>query len=157
MKRFVVFGVIMFLLVSGSAWAADAVSISKYYFQDLGLKVVKIDWTDSPNAALSATDSDIDKFMRGWSVYKAETAPGTAAAQPDDDYDVVLNQTAFGVTIDIMGGELQNRDETTHERAFPLVDASYAPVQIVSGLTLVVTGQTNAAGTGTVVLYLYEY
>jgi len=157
MKKLTVFIVLVLLLLAGQAWATDAVSISKYYFQEMGLKVVEIDWTDSPNAALSATDTDIDKFMRGWWVYKAETAPGTGGSQPDDDYDIALNMTAFGVTIDIMGGELGDRDETTHERAFPKVDASYAPVHIISGLTLVVTGQTTAAATGTIVLYLYQY
>ena len=83
-----------------------------------------------------------------------QTIPGTAAAQPDDDYDITITD-AEGV--DLMGGVLANRDETNGEEAVPLIGAVYGPQPVISALTVTVSGQATAAATGEIYLFFARF
>ena len=120
------------------------------------IKVVQVDWVNSPNLALNTAYSIIDKELSGWYVFMAETIPGAGGAAPDANYDIALNNSAG---TDMFGGEIQNRSQTANEVAIPKIDASYGPFPVKKDdvLTLVITGQTNALGTGTIYFYFSRY
>ena len=144
----------LLLLITTSAFAADAMTVTPYNYEGDNLRVVKVDWTDSPALTLESQSTGIDAWLNGWSLFKVQTKPGTAAAQPDDDYDITVTD-AEGY--DIMGGELINRDETNTEEAVPKIDAVYGPQPNISAWTITVSGQTAAAGTGEIYMFFSRY
>jgi hypothetical protein len=94
-------------------------------------------------------------------ILKIVTIPGEDCDQPDDDYDVVINDEDG---LDIALGLLANRDEATAEAVVPVHNAEVAigcndyvttAPQYVSGvLTLVVSNaSTCVVTTGTVRIY----
>ena len=104
--------------------------------------VLTFSWTaDSSNGSVpaTATVSDVDAF-----VFMVVTNPGTTA--PTDDYDITLTDEDG---VDIMGGNLADRDEANSEQAVLTV------TRFVSGtLTLNITNNSVNSATGTVAVYL---
>lgn len=151
--------IVLLACFSGTALAADAITVTTNELAGFNVRIVIIEWTDTPALALSSSYTEIIKFMRGWYVYKAITSPGAAGAQPTDLYDVTLTQVIPGTTgtVDIMGGELANRSNASNQEVVPKVDSVYGPQPITGDLTLNVTNNSNASGTGVIVLFLAKY
>ena len=114
--------------------------------------VLTLSWTADAAAATvpdTSTTDDITNQIKGLFLYMVVTNPGAVA--PTDNYDITIEDTDG---IDIMGGALQNRDQTNTEQAMPFVGASYAPRPIGGTLTLKISGNSVNSATGTVKLYL---
>jgi hypothetical protein len=150
------FTIIMLLLLAFpvSVFATDAMVVTKFDYKDDNLRVIKVDWVDSPALTIESQFSGIDSWIEGWYLFKVQTKPGTAAAQPDDNYDITITD-AEG--LDIMGGELLNRDETNAEEAVPKIDLVYGPQPNISSWTITVSGQTTALGTGEIYIFFARY
>ena len=142
------------LLTASTSWAVDSMTVTSQNYKNDNLRVIKIDWVDSPALTMDSQFSGIDSWIQGWYLFKAQTKPGAAAAQPDDDYDITITDAEGH---DIMGGELANRDESNTEEAVPLIDSVYGPQPNISSWTITVSGQTTAAGTGEIYLFFARY
>jgi len=154
MKKIIVLMATVFLLFAQSAYAADAMTVTLYDLRDSNMRVVHVAWTDSPALTLESQKEGTDAFLRGWYLYKVQTIPGSGAAQPDDDYDITITDTD---DIDVMGGELVDRDETNAEEAVPKVDASYMAQPCISAWKINVTDQATAAATGEIYMFFARY
>lgn len=93
----------------------------------------------------TASTVDIDGF-----VFLVVTDPGTTA--PTDDYDITLTD-ANGV--DIMGGELLNRDESNSEQAVPLIDGVFGSRYVKGVLTINISN--NSVNSAVVVVKIFYY
>ena len=153
-KLLTCFVIILAIVFAGDAMAADAMTVTMEDHPLENLRVVKVTWTDSPALTPESQSSGANVFTNGWYLFKAQTIPGTAAAQPDDNYNITITD-AEGV--DLMGGELANRDDTNAEEAVPKIDGVYGPQPVISALTVTVTGQTNTSGTGELYLFFAKY
>lgn len=142
------------LFFAGSAYAADAMVVTLEDNQNDNLRIAKIDWTDSPALTIESQSTGFDAWIKGWYLFKIQTKPGAAAAQPDDNYNITITD-AEGM--DLMGGEALLRDETNPEEAVPLIDGVYGPQPIISALTITVSAQATAAGTGELYLFFARY
>jgi len=144
----------LILTLAGASYAADAMVVTLEDNPNDNLRVVHLAWTDSPALTIESQSTGFNAWIKGWYLFKVQTIPGTAAAQPDDDYDITITD-AEGV--DLMGGETMNRDETNGEEAVPKIDAVYSPQPIISALTITVSGQATAAATGEIYLFFARY
>lgn len=142
------------LLVASVSWASDSMTVTPYDYKDHNLRVIKIDWVDSPALTMESQYSGVDSWIQGWYLFKVQTKPGAAAAQPDDDYDITITDAEGH---DVMGGELANRDESNTEEAVPKIDTVYGPQPNISSWTITVSGQTTAAGTGEIYMFFSQY
>jgi len=138
---------------------ADSITVSfteTDSINDTNLRIVQVDWVDTPDLALNTAYDGIDQLLAGWYCFMAETIPGAGGAAPDDQYDIVLTNS---VGTDIFGGELANRSNTSNEVAVPKIDAAYGPFPIKhnDSLTFTLTNNTNASGTGTIYFYFARY
>jgi hypothetical protein len=70
---------------------------------------------------------------------------------PTDNYDITITD-AHGV--DVMGGELNNRDAINSEQALPKIDAVYGGGIINETVTLNISNNSVNSATGTVTLYI---
>lgn len=106
-----------------------------------------LSWTADASAATvpAYTTKDFLGF-----VTMVTTNPGATA--PTDNYDITITDSDG---VDIMGGELANRDTTNTEQATPLVGATYRDRHVIGKLTLNISGNAVNSATGTVVIY-YE-
>jgi hypothetical protein len=160
MKK-IVYGLIFLIILgfSGMLYAADAMTVTPIHDSSSNLIVVKIDWTDSPNLTLESQSTGINNLLAGWYCYGAETVPGSGAAQPDNLYDIVVTNAAG---TDIFDTALTNRSNTGNETALTVFNSAKGPFPIKprglsDALTITITGQTTAAGTGTIYLYFARY
>lgn len=142
------------LLVASVSWAADSMTVTPHDYKDHNLRVIKIDWVDSPALTMESQYSGVDSWIQGWYLFKVQTKPGAGAAQPDDDYDITITDAEGH---DVMGGELANRDESNTEEAIPKIDTVYGPQPNISSWTITVSGQTTAAGTGEIYMFFSQY
>lgn len=100
------------------------------------------------NGALTATATSFD--VDGW-VFMATTDPGTALT---DNYDIGLVDSD---SADVFGLSLNDRDTSTSEQASPLLDGTdYGERFVDSTLTVDVTGNSNANGSVTLVVYFHR-
>lgn len=113
--------------------AAGSMTITEYMSGTV--KKIKAVWTASTGDAGNVSGTTTNMF--DGRIIGAITVPGTGADQPDDNYDIALND-ADGV--DVALGALANRDETNTEF---VAEASMAGVAR-SKLTIAVTN----AGSG---------
>lgn len=101
---------------------------------------------DASDGSYPATATrDINGF-----VYLVETDPGATA--PTDNYDITLTNEAG---IDIMNGELVDRDTANSESAVPEVDSLPCSYFVDGTLTLTITN--NSVNSATVVVKIYYY
>ena len=83
-------------------------------------------------------------------VYMVTTNPGSPA--PKDDYDITLTDSAG---VDVMGGELIDRDTADSEQATPKIGNAYGSRRVNSTLTLNISG--NDVNSAVTVLKIYVY
>ena len=151
MKKLIL-GVIITLLIASTSWATDAMTVTPFDYKDDNLRVIKVDWIDSPALTLNSQYSGIDSWIEGWYLFKVQTKPG--GTTPDDDYDITITDAEGH---DVMGGELVDRDETNSEEAVPKVDTVYLPQPNISSWTITVSGQTDATGAGEIYMFFSRY
>jgi hypothetical protein len=154
MKKLILGIIAAMLLFAPTSWATDAMTVLPIDYKGYNLRIIKIDWTDSPALTMESQYSGIDSWIQGWYLFKVQTVPGLGADQPDDDYDIDITD-AEGC--DVMGAELENRDETNAEEAVPKIDAIYAAQPSISSWTITVTGQTDTTATGEIYLFFAKY
>lgn len=135
-------------------FGADSMTVTKFDYKGDNLRVIKIDWVDSPALTMESQFSGLDSWIEGWYLFKVQTVPGTGADQPDDDYDITITD-AEG--LDIMGGELVDRDETNAEEAVPIIDLVYGPQPNISSWTITVSGQTDTTAVGEIYMFFSRY
>ena len=128
-----IIAVLLFLFVS-QTFAAGTCAESIYYKNRWnGIIVKKLACTaDASDASFPNTSIIINGY-----ILKVETDPGATA--PTDLYDIVLNSLSAGV--DIMGGEINNRDLSTSEQAMPKIGNGYG-VNYINKITMQITGNT---------------
>lgn len=131
MKRLFIFVMMAIILCMASislAWAAGTITES---YSKISSNITVWTFTctaDASDGSFPATASSRD--IEGY-VIMVVTDPGATA--PTDDYDITLTDTN---DVDIMGGELANRDTANTEQAMPLVGNAYSPRWVHGILTL---------------------
>jgi len=141
---------LILLLIPSLVWAAGSVTDSGKVKYSNSVSVLTFTWVGAASGgAVTATASTVP--IDGY-VFMVVTNPGDTA--PQDNYDLTLKDSDG---VDIMGGELTDRDTANSEQAFPLMDGStdFFGKRFVAGtLTLGVTGNNVNSATGTVVVYI---
>lgn len=135
------------LLTALPAFAAGSV-IQTFEGVTVNTSLLTFSWTgDAANGTVPATAST--RSIEGF-VVLVVTNPGTTA--PTDDYDITLTDVDG---VDVMGGQLQNRDEANSEHAAPQLQTGIFGERWVSGvLTLNISNQSVAGATGTVKVFI---
>lgn len=152
MKRLiVVLGILTMLIVPTVAYAAGVTSsVTDTLVKDGGggshVQVLTFAWIANSSGAVTSDVSD-DEFS-GY-VFKVVTNPGSPA--PTDDYDITLTHNG----VDIMGGELADRDTANSEQAVPKIDATYGSNWVSGALTLNISNNSADGATGVVKVYIY--
>lgn len=156
MKKIII-ALILAVLLPASAWGAGTCtpSFTRIYNSEgwTGLAVLTYTCTADaaaatfPSTSTDTADSDGVYFtdkIKGYHIVEVRTNPGTTA--PTDNYDIVINDHNG---IDLMGGQLANRDTTTSEAAYPAIAAGIPwPRPIDGAITPVITGNNvNSAVT----------
>lgn len=139
---------LLILLIPTLAFSAGSVTsedrrISAEY------RVIVMTWIGDASDG-SVPNTDTLESINGC-VALVVTDPGSTA--PTDNYDIVLNDD-FGV--DIMGGELANRDTANTEQVVPKMDAVYGCRPVYGKLQLQITNQSVSSGNGVVYIHVYE-
>lgn len=153
MKKLIVILAAFAALMSGQAWGAAAGSWTAPALSVLpgaNLAVIETTGTASaddasfPDLTLSITN------LMGWSVQMVTTDPGATA--PTDNYDFELLD---GDGVDVMGGELYNRDTAVSEQVTPMIGSSpgYRPVD--GDLVLHYVAASNAVNSATVTFKIW--
>jgi len=144
MRKF--FGTLAMLLALASS-AGAAGTVVQTVTDDGDIRIVTMTWTGDASAGTlpsTAFSSTTMNSVRGWYLTQAITDPG--ATTPTDDYDIVLNDSSG---LDLMSGNLADRDEANTEVAFP--DTITRPIDTT--LTFVVSNTTKASGLGVTKFY----
>lgn len=139
----------VFLLASVMVFAAGTVTQTwKQYGRDVTVVTFTCtaDSVDNSYPA-TATNREINGF-----VFLVITNPDDTTA-PTDDYDITLVD-ADGV--DIMGGELVDRDNTNSEQAVPLIDAVYGSRWVTGIFTVTPTGNSVASAVFVMQVFIYQ-
>ena len=150
MRKLIYFLLILFVAGGcGEAFADSSVS-QAWASVNKEVMVLTMAWTADANSGdVSATvsEADIDGY-----IFQVVTNPGTTA--PSDNYDITIND-ASGV--DIMGGELDNRDTANSEQVVPKIDAVYGTRMVDGAITVNFSGNSVNSATGEVIIYYYKY
>ncbi len=129
-----------------AAMAAESV-VQTWASLSSNTSLLTFTWTSAANGSLTATASA--RSIDGW-VILVVTNPGATA--PTDDYDITLTD-ADGV--DVMGGQLADRDQTNSEHAVPQLQSGVFGERYVSGtLTLNLSNNSVNSATGVVKVYI---
>lgn len=147
MKRFLT-GLILTLFLWGSALAAGTITQSDVEVY-LDTRVLTFTCTADASAhtfPVTASDGDLDGY-----VFLVVTDPdGTTA--PTDNYDITLTDAN---SVDVMGGELSNRDTANSEQAVPLIDAVFGSRFVKGPLTITITN--NSVDSAGIVVKVFYY
>ena len=143
--------VLAILALSSMAFAADSVVTVKRNTAHNGMEVVVFTWlANTVTGAVPATSTSTKwPKDRAGCIAKVVTNPGSTA--PTDNYDITLTD-ADGV--DLMGGELADRDTSTSEVAVPKIDTTFGCVVVTESFIMNITGQSVSAATGTMSVYI---
>ena len=147
MKKFLV-ALVLILFIYGSALAAGTVTQTDVEVYD-NVRVLTFTCTgDVGDGSFPATASegDIDGY-----VFLVVTNPGATA--PTDDYDITLVDAD---SVDIMGGELANRDTANSEQAVPLIDGVFGSRFVDGIVTLTITNNTDVGAIIVVKVFYYR-
>jgi len=142
---------LMLLAFASMAFAADSVVTVKRNSSSDGMEVVVFTWlanTVTGTVPATSTGTTWPKSRSGC-IAKVNTNPGSTA--PTDNYDITLTD-ADGV--DLMGGELADRDTANSEAAVPKIDTTFGCNVVTDSFTLNISGQSVSAATGTVTIYI---
>jgi len=96
---------------------------------------------------VTASNVDIDGY-----VFLVVTNPSGVTA-PTDNYDITLTDSNG---VDIMGGELLNRDETNSEQAVPLIDGVFGSRFVKGPLTITITNDLVDSAVTVVTVFYYR-
>lgn len=152
MKKWI--GIVLgLMLIASPAWAlapsaGAVVSFSDSQVSPSGMRLFQVSYTTHASAGTFTCNTDKD--ITGW-IILVETDPASGAPQPDDNYDIVLNN-ANGR--DVMGGALANRDETNTEATMPILDGNYMTIWNEGPLAIQVTNAGNSLAAELLIYYL---
>ena len=152
MKRIII--VLAILALASMAFAADSVVTVKTDYVNDGIEVVTFTWlanttTGTVPATSTGTAWPDPQTQKAGCIAKAVTNPGSTA--PTDNYDITLTDAD---AVDLMGGELANRDTATSEVAVPKIDTTFGCSIVTGPFTLNISGQSVSAANGTVLVYI---
>ena len=144
MKR-VLLTVIMFMCLVGLVYAVGSITTTGPTKVSSHVYTISYTWTgDASGNVTAAAGPAIDGH-----VLFVVTDPGTTA--PTDNYDLTLVDSD---SVDVMGGELANRDTANSEQAMPKIGSSYGKRYVKGTLTLNVSNNTQASANGSVKVYI---
>lgn len=139
------------LSITSLASAAGTVTITgQWVAMDQSMYEVTITWTgDASSGAVPDTAFGLGVMRDILGLYAgcAETDPGST--KPTDDYDITIVDE-YG--LDIYGGTLGNRDETSPEQTYPKIVSPgiYGNRPVSNVLTFKLANNSVASATGTV-------
>jgi len=107
------------------------------------VKKIKFEWVADGSGDVSGTDTTA---VFSGEIMRLVTVPGTGGTQPDDNYNVVINDAD---STDVLMGAGATRDETNTEQVL----ASSLGIVANDKLSLVIDS-AGAANTGTVYVYI---
>lgn len=149
MKK-IIAAILCLILFGGPAYGAGTCTESVSTYNDGDWMITFTCTGDATNGTFPATTTSFrGQDINGY-VYMVITDPGTTA--PTDDYDITLTDSNG---IDIMGGELLNRDETNTEQAIPKIDVVYGSRRVNGALTLNISN--NSVTAAQVVVKIFGY
>lgn len=141
MKRLLLVVVLISLFFSSLVFAAGTITQNTVRVNS---EIYETTFTCTGDASTGAFPSTFTGEDINGVVFCVKTNPGTA---PTDDYDIVLND-ADG--IDIMGGNLADRDTSSSEEAYPKKTGT-----VKGPITPVITNNTNASAVVVIRVYYY--
>jgi len=149
MKRFLIFLTISMLVLLGPTMARAAGTCTAAITNLPGeMFYITYSWVgDSSSGSVPATASP---SFKGY-VFLVITDPGSPS--PTDYYDITLTDED---SVDVMGGELADRDETNSEQAVPKIDTVYGARYVTGTLTLNITNQSVASAIGEVKVFVLK-
>lgn len=148
--RAIIVGLVLVMFAT-TAFAVDSsVTVKRHDVND-NFEVVVFTWlANTVTGTVPATSTGEEwPDIRAGCITKVVTNPGSTA--PTDDYDITLTD-ADGV--DLMGGELANRDTANSEVAVPKMDTVFGCNVVTASFTLNLTNNSVSAATGTVLVYI---
>ena len=151
MRRLLILLAILCLPIAAFGAGSWETSIPRHY-EDESVKTLTLEWTADAAAATVPNYSftTIDKaFVSGWNLFMVVTDPGATA--PTDNYDItILDQ----YSVDVAGGELEDRDTTNTEQVVPSIGSAYGG-RTIDGGTVTVTVSNNAvnSASGKIILF----
>lgn len=111
------------------------------------VKYIDFDWVaDDTDGSVPTTDS---VHVADGYVILVVTDPGTT--KPSDNYDITLKDS---LGVDVMGGALDNRDDTLTEQAVPTIGSAQGGRYVAGVLTFGLTGNTVNDATGKCRVYI---
>ena len=154
-KRMLIFFFGLTLLFIPNLFAAGTVTITK---EEIIIRhwptrvILTIAWTaDSSDKSVPQTVINATQYkINGYFLYSAETNPGSTA--PTDDYDIAINDEDV---CDIAGTLLNNRD-TSNSEMVNFINASASYPMVRGNLTFVLTNNSVASATGSLILIFIE-
>ena len=154
-KRMLIFFFGLTLLFIPNLFAAGTVTITK---EEIIIRhwptrvILTIAWTaDSSDKSVPQTVINATQYkINGQFLYSAETNPGSTA--PTDDYDIAINDEDV---CDIAGTLLNNRD-TSNSEMVNFINASASYPMVRGNLTFVLTNNSVASATGSLILIFIE-
>jgi hypothetical protein len=147
MKKILLIGALCSLLFAPCVFAAGTVTQT---IAETGrdVRIITLSWTGD------ASDGSVPSTAISWAladfVFLVVTNPGSTA--PTDNYDITLTDSDG---VDIMGGEITNRDTSNTEQAVPKIGSVYGTRFVSGTLTFNLTGNIVAGATGTVKIYVW--
>lgn len=146
-KFFSVFLVSLYsILISTTSFAANASTTYSATHLGFGIYEHTIRWT--ADDATGAVNTVNIPELQG-AVFMGFTIPDAVAA-PTDEYDIVLTDK-YG--IDVFGGVLANRSNTTPQQVVPKIGAAYGTRYAKSRLTFTLSGNSVNSAEGTFIFY----
>lgn len=149
MKKFLVGLILVLFIWGGSALGAGTITQSdvQIYPNTRALTFTCTADSDAHTYPVTGSNVDIDGY-----VFLVITNPdGTTA--PTDGYDITLTDSDG---VDVMGGELADRDETNSEQAVPLIDGVFGSRFVKGPLTITITGNLVDSAVTVVTVFYYR-
>ena len=151
MKKLI--AVMLVLLLASIAVADDGTVTVKSDSVNDGFEIVVFTWIANTGGVVPTTSTGTTwpdpRMQKGGCIAKVNTNPGSTA--PTDNYDITLTD-ADGV--DLMGGELVDRDTANSEAAVPKIDTTFGCNVVTGPFIMTITNQSVNAATGTLSVYI---
>ena len=142
--------VLAILALASMAFADDGTVTVKRSTVNDGMEIVTFTWIANTTGVVPTTSTGTTwPNIRGGCIAKVVTNPGSTA--PTDNYDITLTDSDG---VDLMGGELANRDTANSEVAVPKIDTVFGCVVVTDPFTMTITNQSVNVGNGEVIVYI---
>ena len=139
--------ILLFLILPVICFGASSQTETRYTDLPGDVDVWVIAWT-------ADTDGSYTNYTTLWNVdgyiFMVVTDPGATA--PTDNYDITLLDSDG---VDVMGGELANRDTANTEQAVPKIGNAYGTRFVRGPVTLTISNNSQNAAVGEVIIYIY--